>query len=76
MANFFTCPQCFEESACGCSECSTTDLLLVRMTFVDEDKAQCPHCGKFSLATEWLELSEILFKARIAYRDHLLKKAS
>ena len=78
MANFFSCPNCFEESACGCPECSTTDLLAVRMSFIDEENknVQCPHCLNISSSDEWLELSEILYKARMKYRDHLEKKRS
>lgn len=78
MANFFTCPECFEESACGCAECSTTDILTVRMSFLDEDhkNVQCPHCLKISSSDEWLELSEMLFDARMKYTNHIKKKSS
>jgi len=74
--NFFTCPNCFEESACGCPECSTKDLLVVRMKFVDDDKTErveCPHCKKITFAEEWLELSEEIFKAKVTYKKHINK---
>lgn len=43
----FTCPNCLEESACDCEECSTHDNLLKRVIFTSiETDIQCPHCQK------------------------------
>ena len=59
------CPNCKEESSCGCKSCQER-LAKFKRNIMEGDTIECPHCGFKSSFDVWLDYEYSQYDKKIS----------